>query len=129
MSSIKEKVIEFVKHMPEGSTIDDIVNALEEQKEIVENMDEESSDARVDMVTLSEASLKDFLETEPDIYTDKDLKVKFHWRAISSSFLFRSRIWPRLKDDLRLLSVKEGAMWSWSSFPLLFLQSLKTVIC
>jgi hypothetical protein len=78
MSSIKEKVIEFVKHMPEGSTIDDIVNALEEHKEIVENMDDESTDARIDMVTLSEASLKDFLEAEPDIYTDKDLKVKFH---------------------------------------------------
>jgi hypothetical protein len=78
MSSIKEKVIEFVKHMSEGSTIDDIVNALEKQKEIVANMDDESTDARIDMVTLSEASLKDFLEAEPDIYTDKDLKVKFH---------------------------------------------------
>jgi hypothetical protein len=78
MSSIKEKVIEFVKRLPESATIDDIVNALEKQKEIVANMDDESTDARIDMVTLSEASLKDFLEAEPDIYTDKDLKVKFH---------------------------------------------------
>lgn len=77
MLNIKERVIEFVRHMPESSTIDDIVNALEEQKEIVENMGDENTDARIDMVSLSEESLKDFLEAEPDIYTDEDLKVKF----------------------------------------------------
>ena len=77
MSKIKDKVIEFVKHLPENSTIDDIVNALKEKRDIVMNTDEDDNETKIDMIKLSEHSLKDFLESEPDIYTDADLLVKF----------------------------------------------------
>ena len=60
MSSIKEKVIEFVKRLPESATIDDIVNALEKKKEIVENNDDKIGDDSNDMDTLPGlASLND----------------------------------------------------------------------
>jgi len=41
------------------------------------NMDEDNNEANIDMIKVSEHSLKDFLESEPDIYTDDDLQVKF----------------------------------------------------
>ena len=77
MSNAKDKIIEFVNHLPENSTIDDIITALEEQKDIVMNMKEDNKEENIDMIKVSEHGLKNFLESEPDFYTDKDLKVKF----------------------------------------------------
>ncbi len=37
----------------------------------------EGNDANLDMDKLSEHSLKDFPEKDPNIYSDKDIKVKF----------------------------------------------------
>jgi len=49
VSSIKVKVIEFVKQMPENATIDDIVNALEEKKEMVENTSMAINETGIDL--------------------------------------------------------------------------------
>ena len=39
--------------------------------------DMEEEDATKGLMKLSELSLHDFLSSEPDIYTDKDLKVRY----------------------------------------------------
>jgi len=70
MSRIKEKVIEFVKRLPESATIDDIVNALEEKKEIVKNMNHGSANASFNRDTLPE------LASMNDQAMDKDLISK-----------------------------------------------------
>lgn len=37
------------------------------------------------MMKLSEISLKEFLESEPDIYSIKDLKVRYRWLDMKNS--------------------------------------------
>ncbi len=44
-------------------------------QELPYDMDEE--DVTKGLMKLSELSLHDFLSSEPDIYTDKDLKVRY----------------------------------------------------
>lgn len=43
--------------------------------ELPYDMDEE--DVTIGLMKLSDLSLHDFLSSEPDIYTDKDLKVRY----------------------------------------------------
>nr|MDO8117061.1 hypothetical protein [Candidatus Sigynarchaeota archaeon] len=78
MTTVKDSVIEIVKKMPDSATLDDIVNVLKMKNEKHEHANDAGCDIDVtSVITLSHHALKPFLENEPDIYTDADLKVKY----------------------------------------------------
>ena len=82
MTTVKDDVIEIVKKMPDTATLDDIVDVLKMKGEKKENNGDFEGDIDVAFMTkLSQHALKSFLENEPDIYTDADLKVKYKWKG------------------------------------------------
>jgi hypothetical protein len=46
--------------------------------------DMQEEDVTIGLMKLSELSLHDFLSSEPDIYTDKDLKVRYRLESQSA---------------------------------------------
>jgi hypothetical protein len=55
-----------------------MLESVERERRTLElpyDMDEE--DVTIGLMKLSDLSLHDFLSSEPDIYTDKDLKVRY----------------------------------------------------
>ena len=79
MPSLKDAIIKFVRQLPEAASLDDIVDAINRQKQEIEKIAESVVDHdTIEISRLSERSLKDFLDTEPDLYSDADLRVKLH---------------------------------------------------
>ncbi|MBN2150874.1 MAG: hypothetical protein JW839_05500 [Candidatus Lokiarchaeota archaeon] len=79
MPSLKDAIINSVKKLPEAASLDDIVDAIKEQRQEIEKSAENGVDGdKFGMTRLSERSLKEFLDAELDLYSDADLQVKQH---------------------------------------------------
>ncbi len=71
MPSLKDAIIKFVRKLPEAASLDEIVDAINRQRQEIEKRAEKGVDADTSgMTCLSERSLKDFLDAEPDLYSD-----------------------------------------------------------
>lgn len=73
--SIPEDLYEKMKKYPQVNWESITRSALKNYIKMLEN---EEYNQEIDALTkLSEHSLKEFLETEPDLYTDEDLKLRY----------------------------------------------------
>lgn len=73
--SISEKLANEMKKHPEIKWDNIARSAFENYIQILEN--EKRKEDIKEIMKISEYSLKDFLENEPDLYTDNDLKKRY----------------------------------------------------
>ncbi|MEE9376462.1 MAG: hypothetical protein V3V33_00315 [Candidatus Lokiarchaeia archaeon] len=73
--SIPEDLYEKMKKYPQVNWESITRSALKNYINMLEN---EEYNQKIDAITkISEDSLKEFLENEPDLYTDEDLKLRY----------------------------------------------------
>jgi hypothetical protein len=73
--SISKKLAKEIKKHPEIKW-DNVASAAFEK--LIQNLEDRKRKEEVkEMMKISEYSLKEFLESEPDLYTDNDLKKRY----------------------------------------------------
>ena len=73
--SISDKLADKIKEYPEINWDTIASNAIEKYIELLDK--KKNKEELQELMKLSEFSLKNFLEDEPDLYTDDDIKLRY----------------------------------------------------
>jgi len=76
--SIPDELADKMKNHPETNWGNIASTAI--KNHIQKLINAENEQEIEELTKISEYSLKEFLENEPDLYTDDDLKIKYHER-------------------------------------------------